>query len=180
MRKENNKCVYQHIRLDTNKVFYIGMGYIKRAYKNSNRNLHWKRVINKTNYIVRILAENLSWNDACELECFIISQYDFKTLCNMTFGGDGSEGKSPSIETRRKIADFHRNRVVSKESRLKMSIAKEGLFLLDKNPNSKKVLNVDKNLIFNTLKEASIYENMNYGTFKWAIKHKINFNYKYL
>lgn len=46
----SNICVYQHIRLDTNEVFYIGIGNIKRPYIISNRNIHWKNIVNKVGY----------------------------------------------------------------------------------------------------------------------------------
>lgn len=59
--------VYQHRRLDTKEIFYIGIGNnIKIAYnKNNNRNNYWKNIINKTNYSVEILHDNLTWKEAC-------------------------------------------------------------------------------------------------------------------
>jgi hypothetical protein len=180
MRKTNNKCVYLHKRLDNNIIFYVGMGTLKRPYKTTGRNIYWKRIVSKVGYYIEIIKENLSWSEACKLECDLINKYRSDNLCNMTDGGDGSKGTSPSKETRLKISEFHKNKSKSNEAKLKMSKAKKGLYLLENNPNSKKVININTNIIFNTLKEASIYENMNYGTFKWAIKNKINFNYKYI
>lgn len=95
--KDDNCYVYRHIRLDTNEVFYIGIGKakdFKRAYSKSNRNIHWKRVVNKYDYKVEIIQERLSWEDACELEILLILEYgrkDLETGClvNMTGGGDG-------------------------------------------------------------------------------------------
>jgi hypothetical protein len=72
MRKTNNKCVYRHRRLDTNEIFYVGMGSNKRATSLNNRNELWKRIVNKTEYVVEIVSENLTWEDACELECLLI------------------------------------------------------------------------------------------------------------
>jgi len=55
--------LYEHVRLDTGQVFYIGIGTkvnsknpYKRAYS-SSRNYLWKRIVAKTNYQVNILKE---------------------------------------------------------------------------------------------------------------------------
>lgn len=186
MRKENNKVVYRHRRLDTNEIFYIGMGYLKRAYSKDTckRNKIWNRIINKTEYKVEILTENLSWEDACELEEFLIQLYgriDLKTgyLSNLTNGGDGSKGCSPSKETREKIGNFHRNKIVSEESKNKMRKAKEGKFFLSENPNAKKVINIETGEIFNTAKEIAIELGIIYGSFTWSIRNTKNYKYKY-
>ena len=58
----NNVYVYRHRRLDTNKIFYVGISKtknFKRAYSKNNRNIHWKRIVNKTDYNVEILKSNL-------------------------------------------------------------------------------------------------------------------------
>ena len=178
--------MYRHRRLDTNEIFYIGMGYLKRAYSKdaAKRNQIWNRIVNKTDYEIEILAENLSWEDACELEELLILSYgriDLKTgtLANLTNGGDGSKGCSPSKETRKKIGDFHRNKIVSKESRDKMRKAKEGKFFLSNNPNSKKVINLETGEIFDTAKEAALSINKIYRSFTWALKHTKSFNFRY-
>lgn len=63
--------VYRHRRLDTNEIFYVGISVKKdRPYHKSGRNKFWKNIVNKTPYEVEIIATNLSWDDACELEIF--------------------------------------------------------------------------------------------------------------
>jgi len=60
--------VYRHIRLDTNQPFYIGIGSDNtyyRANKKSQRNIHWKRVVAKTDYEVEIMLDDLTWEQAC-------------------------------------------------------------------------------------------------------------------
>lgn len=180
MRKQYNRCVYVHIRLDTGKVFYVGMGTIKRAYESYKRNIHWKRIINKTNFLVKIVSENLTWEEACKLEINTILKFKSNNLCNMTDGGDGSKGLSPSEETREKIRMFHKDKPKSKESKEKMSKAKQNKYLLSNNPNAKKVINTETDKIFNTLKEAADSISKNYSSFKWSIKHAKNFNFKYI
>jgi hypothetical protein len=93
--------IYRHIRLDTNEVFYIGIGNKKnRAYHKHSRNRHWVNIVNKIPYEVQIIKSGLNWNDACELEKVLISWYGRKDLglgplVNMTDGGDGTLGLIP-------------------------------------------------------------------------------------
>ena len=101
--------VYRHRRLDNHKVFYVGIGKTeKRAYNKWDRNTYWKNIVSKHGYNIELLAKNLSWEDACELECFLIEEYGRKDLgtgqlVNMTDGGDGQ--LNPSQETREKMRD---------------------------------------------------------------------------
>lgn len=180
----NNYCVYRHIRLDTNEVFYIGVGNLKRPYSLKSRNKYWNNITNITNYEIQILTKNLFREEACELEIILINYYgrkcnDTGKLCNVSKGGDTWDKTHMSDIQKEKISITHKNKIITKESKLKMSKAKEGMYLLDNNPNSKKVINILTNQIFNTVKEASLFENKNYSTFKWSLKHKLNFNYKY-
>lgn len=93
----NTTCVYCHIRLDKNEIFYIGIGNNKRPYSNLNRNQHWKNVVNKNpDYKVEILFKNISWEEACEKEIELIKMYGRKdlglgVLCNLSDGGDGNK-----------------------------------------------------------------------------------------
>lgn len=135
--------VYRHIRKDINSVFYIGIGKsLRRAFSTKNRNKYWTNIIKKTDYIVEIVAENLSWEDACELECLLISEYgrqDLNTgqLVNMTGGGDGFIDVIFTEETRKKMSNKmlgdKRNlgRKHSKESISKMKMKKEGIVYTD-------------------------------------------------
>ena len=55
--------LYRHIRLDTNEVFYVGIGtkhkkWYTRSYNKTNRNIFWKRVVEKTDYEVEIVLES--------------------------------------------------------------------------------------------------------------------------
>ena len=47
--------VYEHVRLDTNKVFYIGIGgdnlNYSRAKTTAGRNAFWYHIIKKSDYI---------------------------------------------------------------------------------------------------------------------------------
>ena len=150
--------VYQHIRLDTNEVFYVGIGKTKyRAYKKTGRNEHWKRIVNKAGYDIQIIAENISYEEALSKEKELIEYYGRRdkgsgTLVNMTDGGGGVlglkighlsdehkqkvsaslKGKSRTEETKKKISESQKGKKMSEESRKKMSDASKGKKRSDK------------------------------------------------
>lgn len=101
--KDCNKidiCVYFHRRLVDYKVFYVGMGKIKRAMSSGDRSKWWQNVVKKYGYRVEIVHENLHWEEAARLEIFYIKKFGRADqgkgiLVNMTDGGDGAFGKIP-------------------------------------------------------------------------------------
>ncbi len=111
--------VYQHIREDTEEVFYVGIGKtLKRAYSTNGRNKHWRSITLKTSYRVELLESDISWEDACVVEKQLIkkvgrSDLGVGTLANMTDGGDGV--CNPSEETRQKISETSSKRRYSDE-----------------------------------------------------------------
>lgn len=90
--------VYKHIRLDKNEVFYVGIGKTeKRAYSKNYRNKYWHNIINKCDYKIELIYENLTWEEAQYKEIELIKKYgriDLKSgsLVNMTDGGEGALG----------------------------------------------------------------------------------------
>lgn len=99
--------MYTHTRLDTDEVFYVGIGkretrYQKskgrtryaRAYEKTKRSTFWKSVIQKTDYRVDIIFETTSEAKVKLKEQELIKQYgrrccDSKgTLVNFSPGGD--------------------------------------------------------------------------------------------
>jgi hypothetical protein len=134
--------VYRHIRLDTNQVFYIGIGKTeKRAFSKESRNDLWKKIVNKSGYKVQILAHPDTWEEACDLEKLLISEYgryDLGTgiLANMTDGGDGNQNYSEQV--RRKIGNGHRGKKfkktkpVTEETRIKMREARKNIIISEK------------------------------------------------
>lgn len=102
-------CVYRHIRLDTNAIFYVGIGSIKRAYDKISRNSHWKNIVNKCGYDVQITHEDVCWEEACVIEKYLIEFYGRKDLgkgelVNMTDGGDGITGYRHDYISRAKMS----------------------------------------------------------------------------
>lgn len=124
--------VYRHVRLDNNEPFYIGISSdynYNRAYSLAGRNKYWNNIVNKTDYRVDIVMDNLTWDEACEKEIELISLYgrkDFNIgpLVNKTNGGDGLCGVLVSSETRLKMSKSQSKRKfnpLSSETKYKIS-----------------------------------------------------------
>ena len=122
--------VYEHLRNDTNEVFYVGIGKKeKRAFSKYGRNPHWKNIVNKVGYTVNIIHKDIDHKEAKKIEILLIEKYGRKNLglgnlVNMTDGGEGL--LNPSIETRQRISEVHKGKILSEESKKKMSEAKKG------------------------------------------------------
>lgn len=125
--------VYKHIRLDTNEIFYIGVGkreitivngceiYFKRAYTKSRRNSHWKNIIKKTNYSVEIIVKDIDYNDALSREIELIKSIGRKdlntgTLVNMTDGGESTSNYIPTEEYKKKMSEKLKGKKRTKET----------------------------------------------------------------
>lgn len=211
--------VYRHRRLDTNEIFYIGIGKNKsRAYQKSKskRSNFWLNIINKTNYQVEIIAEGLSWEDACELEMLLIYEYGRKDLgtgglVNMSEGGEnpplmlGDKNYSRTIEGRKKISDRMKGRVLSSETKIKLSIIKKESGVIPpsqkgntrgdktklkhsksisgvKNHNAKKVICIETNKIWDCVKECVNENNLVYSSLINKLNgfRKNNTSFRYL
>jgi hypothetical protein len=186
--------VYRHRRLDNNEIFYVGIGKEeKRAFSKSKRNIIWHNVTNKSGYEVEIIAKDLSWDDAGELEIFLISLYGKKidntgVLVNITGGGGGTlgcnkrgtnngmYGKKHSNETKEKLRKVQLGRKHSKEVNLSKGI-KDG-----DHSSARKVINTMTNEIFDCVKFAAKEYNLNYSTLisKLNGRRKNNTKLKYI
>ena len=90
----------------------------RRAYRTDSRNRYWRHVYKKHNFVVDILVNDISWEDACELECFLIQEYGRKDLgtgilCNMTEGGEGTQGRVLTEEHKRRISEGNKGKHLS-------------------------------------------------------------------
>lgn len=191
-KSDNDRCVYMHIRLDTNKVFYIGIGTKSRSKDKVNRNKWWKNIVNKTDYEIQILKNNISWEEACELEKILISWYgrkDNKTgiLCNLTDGGEGNFGVVISDERKLAVSKFHTGRKASSETKKKMSLAQTGkraskeTKLKQSKAKCKKVICTATGIIWDSLKICEKNNNMKRGCLSKYLcglrKNKTTFKY---
>ena len=138
----NNYQIYFHKRNDTNEIFYVGMGKDYRPKDKHSRSQWWWNVVNKVGYTIEIVHEGLTWDEACEYETKYIKDFGRKDmgtgiLVNMTDGGDGTHGHIPwnkgitgvfkhTEEHKKHISNVMKGKVLSTETRNKLSIAHTG------------------------------------------------------
>lgn len=125
--------VYEHIRLDTNHVFYVGKGLYKRAWSKDNRNSYWKNIVNQCGYLINILEYFDDEESAFNREKQLIMWHKFFGNCeaNLSCGGvGGNSGCTPwnkgiprSKETIEKIANKLTGKNISQETKKKISIS---------------------------------------------------------
>lgn len=159
---ENKTVVYRHRKATTGEVFYVGIGQDpRRPYKRCQRTALWHRYVNKYDYTVEIIAENLSREDACELEMLLISEYgrlkidEGGILVNRTLGGEGTMGCTWNI-----------GRKCSDETKAKIGKANKGKY-------DQKVIHTETGIIYSSKKEAAKLLNIKYGTLKsWFSRGK--------
>lgn len=178
--------LYQHIRLDTNQVFYIGISRYnkhfkyKRAAQKDKRNSIWKNIVSKTNFIYEIILESENINIIKSKEIELIAQYGkikYKTGClaNITDGGEGTFGYIPSIETRLKHSETMKGRKHTEETKLKMKNAQLGKFVsaevgkkISKSKKGKAIGKLHEN---KPLKVLHIPTNMEFKSIRKAAQH---------
>ena len=128
--------VYVHTRLDNGEPFYVGKGTVKRIRRTTNRNQHWKRIVNKCNGFDSIIIKSgLTEDDAFQLEKDTIAEYRIKNinLCNYTDGGDGPSGYKHTDGCKLKMSELAKGRPApnkgcktSEAAKEKMRMAKLG------------------------------------------------------
>lgn len=105
--------IYQHLKADTNAIFYVGKGKGRRCGQKTGRNNYWHRVVNKHGFKHEIIADGLDEELAflCEIE--LIDKYKKLgiELVNATNGGEGSSGYKHTEEHKAKMKgnDYWKN-----------------------------------------------------------------------
>lgn len=183
MATVNNKVVYTHRRLDTNEVFYVGIGNPSRPYRSTYRNAHWHNIVNKHGYSVDIIEDKLSVKEACDLEVLLISKYGRRdlgngSLCNMTDGGEGGFNQIVSEETKMKISNKKKDIKLSEAHKKNISMS----LIKSNHPSKRKVVNIKTNTIYNSIKEASLNYNLSYTALKAQLsgQNKNNSDFEYI
>lgn len=125
--------VYVHIRLDNNQPFYIGIGSDRnyaRAETDKGRNRYWNNIVKKAGFSVDIMEDGISWDDACAREIYYISIYKRKNdggiLCNLTLGGEGKLGVTPTNAFPKGHVPYMKGRKVPKEQIEKLAAFNRG------------------------------------------------------
>jgi group I intron endonuclease len=137
MIDETKYTVYMHKNKINDKV-YIGQTSTSvdqrwrdgKGYKGCTL---FEKAINKygwDNFEHIIMADNLTKEVSSQMEKDLITLYDSRNPqkgYNISIGGDsGHAGVSMSIEARRKIGESQKGKIVSQETRRKMSLASKG------------------------------------------------------
>lgn len=99
--------VYEHIRPDTDMVFYVGKGSGYRLNSKKNRNQYWHNIVNKVgSFKTKVIFEHEDENLVFLVEQERIDQLrrlNIK-LCNVTNGGEGISGFTHSEESKKKMS----------------------------------------------------------------------------
>jgi len=121
--KKEKFYIYAHFKLTNNELFYIGKGIGNRAENKKDRNIYWKRIVNKYDYYIKKIKINLSEAEAHAEEIFYIKHFRMIgcKLCNMTDGGEGVSGYKHNEETKKILSEKGLGRKATKETKLKMA-----------------------------------------------------------
>lgn len=93
--------VYLHKRKGTNKIFYVGKGTNIRMYSDKNRNYLWEAVVKEDGgFDVEIYKDELTEEDAFEVEMQLIKSIGIDNLTNLSEGGFGGDtlSKHPNLD----------------------------------------------------------------------------------
>lgn len=129
---------YAHVRNDTGKIFYIGLGSVSHRYKTKEkRNNYWNNIVAKCGGFT---AEKLAFwetrEEAADHEKLLIASFKDMgySLANMSLGGEsGAFGVKRSDETKEKMSIAHKGKkprgfgwTHSEETKAKMSASAKG------------------------------------------------------
>lgn len=135
--------VYFHTNPVTNDVFYVGIGTTVRAWNARQRNIFWKRTVNKYGgFNVNIVEENLTLDKAIEREKYYIEKFGRRdkslgTLVNLTDGGEYFHGLIITDEHRRKLSESRLGKPMTDETKIKISISSKGKKLSQEDKDNK-------------------------------------------
>ena len=105
--------IYQHLKADTNEIFYVGKGKCNRMNGLQGRNNYWKNTVKKHGFVAKKLFDNLD-ELALLAEIEIIDVYKRRgiQLVNMTNGGEGTSGHTYIMkdETKKKLSEKAKGR----------------------------------------------------------------------
>lgn len=131
MKEEKKWCVYCHTN-KTNGKKYIGITSLKlyqrwRSGKGYKGNEYFTRAIKKYSwdgFVHEVLFDNISEIEAKQKEIELIKEYkttERNNGYNITLGGSGGNGQKISKEERQRRSERMKNRILSEETKLKMS-----------------------------------------------------------
>ncbi|MDK8643789.1 hypothetical protein [Niallia taxi] len=128
--------IYIWFNIDTNEIFYVGLGTGDRRFQIRQRNNLFKKYYGQNKCAVRLIKSGLQEEDARKLERVLIEELN--PCCNMTKGGERTNGKKISKSlTGKTHTDEHRMNVsdaIRKWHQEKIRNSKQ-IIVLDKDRN---------------------------------------------
>lgn len=137
-RLVKSACVYVHRTADTNDIFYVGIGKLKRARSRNSRSEFWQAVVAKHGLLVEIVMRSLPYEDAAKNEVDFIAFYGRRCdnsgcLVNLSLGGEHNRaGVSWNEEQRLKISERTKAAWANNEKRSKITAARHAVCATDK------------------------------------------------
>lgn len=131
----NNYTVYMHIAPNGKKYIGITQQKVERRWQNGfayKKNKHFYNAIQKyswVNFEHVILFENMSEYEAKNYEIRLIDFYktaDRNYGYNNSIGGESSNGKNVSVESRKRMSEAHKGHKLSEEQKRKIGEAGKG------------------------------------------------------
>ncbi|SFG70562.1 hypothetical protein [Sporolactobacillus nakayamae] len=133
--------IYHWYNIETEEVFYVGLGTGNRRYQVKNRNKLFKAYYRKNKCDVRVYKADLSYDEGRQLEIDQIKE--LKPCCNMTKGGEKTDGaKISKALTGRTLTQEHRDNVSKGIQQWYKERAAEGKRTI----NGRKVAVLDKDM----------------------------------
>lgn len=177
--------VYQHKIPATGEIFYIGKGKGNRAFSKI-RNKYWHKIIGKHKFVVELVKENMTEQDAFNLEESLIKSHNPRA--NICLGGGGVSGYKHGPEQLEKLSKNAKGknnafygRTHSKESKRKISEANKGKI---KGRPKKPVECITTGEIFMTVTEACNKYNLTTGwlcaVLKGRLPHARGLEFRYI
>ena len=102
---KNNFYVYLHRKKKNDEIFYVGKGIGVRYKKSAGRSSYWSDVALNNEWYATIIKDNLSEEDALELESIIIRTIGLENLCNQNYFKGGKYGYVCSLSTRQRMSE---------------------------------------------------------------------------
>lgn len=107
--KPQGHFIYVHINVVTKEVFYVGQG-VNSRFKGGSRGKWWRDTARKYGVEIDVIVDNLSKEEANQLEVCLIKYFGRKdlgsgTLVNHTDGGDGGVGVIVKEDTRKRLSE---------------------------------------------------------------------------
>jgi hypothetical protein len=173
---KNNYYIYLHIKLSTGEPFYVGKGKDNRAFVKRNRSIHWRNIVNKYDYDIIFIKEDLTEDEAFIQELYWINRIGRKDinkgpLVNFTDGGEGSSGRPMNDNTKEILLKINTGRTTSVKQKEIVGSRYKNKFGSEHN-RSKKVICLETGEQFASMSEAERFYNMSQSSVSWSIKHK--------